>query len=155
MGVGVLLIMLEAYTPTFGVSGLFGLALFGVGMWFLFPEDVGRVSPIAIISILAVIGMFLMLMLIALTRTRGHGPLIGAEAIRKREGKVEDWDEEKGEGIVIVDGERWRARSKTPFKPGDIIKVVEVNGLVLDVKSAQGDPGLSRFMPGRGKPQGA
>ncbi|MCI5044677.1 MAG: nodulation protein NfeD [Aquisalinus sp.] len=149
MGVGVLLIILEAYTPSFGISGLMGLALFGVGLWFLFPEDVGRVSPTVIFGILASGAVVLGTILMALVRSRSHGPLIGAEAIRKREGKVEEWDNEKGEGTVIVDGERWRARSKTPLKPGDRIKVIDMDGLVLDVKSALAEPGLSRFIPGR------
>mgnify|MGYP001598089973 CR=1 FL=1 len=149
MGVGVLLIILEAYTPSFGISGLMGLALFGVGLWFLFPEDVGRVSPTVIFGILASGAVILGTILMALVRSRSHGPLIGAEAIRKREGKVEEWDNEKGAGMVIVDGERWRARSKTPLKPGDRIKVIDMDGLVLDVKSALAEPGLSRFIPGR------
>ncbi|MCI5045866.1 MAG: nodulation protein NfeD [Aquisalinus sp.] len=149
MGVGVLLIILEAYTPSFGISGLMGLALFGVGLWFLFPEDVGRVSPTVIFGILASGAVILGAILIALVRSRSHGPLIGAEAIRKRDGKVEEWDNDKGEGMVIVDGERWRARSKTPLQPGDRIKVIDMDGLVLDVKSALAEPGLSRFIPGR------
>ncbi len=151
MGIGVLLVILEAYTPTFGIAGLFGLALFGTGLYFLFPEEVGRVSPATIISILAVGGVLLGAILVALVRSRGHGPLIGAEAIRRREGKVDEWDNQKGEGMVIVDGERWRARSKQPLSPGDRVRVVEVDGLVLDVKSAQADSALSRLMPGRNK----
>ncbi len=144
MGVGVILMVLEAYTPTFGIAGLFGLVLFGVGMYFLFPESI-RVSPSVIGSILAIVGGLLGLILFAFVGSRSHGPMIGAEAIRKREGVVDEWDGK--EGWVIVEGERWRARSDKPFNPGDKIRVVEVDGLVLVVKQAKAAGLLSGLQP--------
>lgn len=144
MGVGVILMVLEAYTPTFGIAGLFGLVLFGVGMYFLFPESI-RVSPSVIGSILAIVGGLLGLILFAFVGSRSHGPMIGAEAIRKREGVVDEWDGK--EGWVIVEGERWRARSEKPFSPGDKIRVVEVDGLVLVVKQAKAAGLLSGLQP--------
>ena len=134
MGVGVLFMVLEAYSPTFGLSGLVGMALFGTGMYFLFPEAL-RVSIFLIGFMMALIGSFLLLILFALVRSRGHGPMIGAEAIRKREGIVDEWDGK--EGWVIVEGERWRARGDKPFEPGTKVRVVEVDGLVLVVKQAK------------------
>jgi len=150
MGVGVILIVLEAYTPTFGISGLAGLALFGAGLYFLFPDQF-RISPLVIITILASTGAFLAMVLIAIVRSRSHRPLTGAENIRKLEGSVVEWDNEKGTGLVLVDGETWKARSKAPLKAGDRIRVVEIDGLVLDVKPLQNNSAsLSRFVPGLG-----
>ena len=150
MAVGVILIVLEAYTPTFGISGLAGLALFGAGLYFLFPDQF-RISPLVIITILAATGAFLALVLVAIIRSRSHRPLTGAENIRKLEGSVVEWNNEKGTGLVLVDGETWKARSKSPLKAGDRIKVVEIDGLVLDVKPVQNNSAsLSRFMPGLG-----
>ncbi|MBD0426496.1 NfeD family protein [Aquisalinus flavus] len=150
MAVGVILIVLEAYTPTFGISGLAGLALFGSGLYFLFPDQF-RISPVVIITILAFTGAFLAMVLIAIVRSRSHRPLTGAENIRKLEGSVVEWNNEKGTGLVLVDGETWKARSKAPLKAGDRIKVVEIDGLVLDVKPVQNNSAsLSRFMPGLG-----
>ncbi len=134
MLVGALLILLEAYSPTFGIAGLFGLALFGAGLFFIFPEGY-QVSPTVIGAILASVGAFLALILVAILGSRSHGPMIGADAIRKREGVVDDWDGK--EGWVIVEGERWRARSDKPLNPGDKVRVVEVDGLVLVVKQAR------------------
>ncbi|NHK28927.1 nodulation protein NfeD [Parvularcula flava] len=150
MAVGVILIVLEAYTPTFGISGLAGLALFGGGLYFLFPEQF-RISPLVIITILSFTGAFLAMVLIAIVRSRSHRPLTGAENIRKLEGSVVEWNNEKGTGLVLVDGETWKARSKAPLKAGDKIKVVEIDGLVLDVKPVQNNSAsLSRFVPGLG-----
>lgn len=134
LGVGVLCITLEAYTPTFGLVGIAGLALFAFGLFIIFPEGF-RVSSAVIGSAVVAIGATLALILVAVVGSRSHGPLIGAEAIRRREGVVDDWDSK--EGHVIVEGERWRARCDKPLKKGDRIKVIEIEGLVLVVRQAK------------------
>ncbi|MEM9705133.1 MAG: nodulation protein NfeD [Pseudomonadota bacterium] len=144
MGLGALLVVIEAYTPTFGLAGLSGLGIFAGGMYFLFPESL-RVSPGVIGSIVAMAGSFLGLILIVLIGSRSHGPLIGGDAIKRREGIVDDWDGK--EGWVIVEGERWRARGDKPLNPGDKIRVVEVDGLVLVVKQAKGASFLGALSP--------
>ncbi|NWG92238.1 MAG: nodulation protein NfeD [Parvularculaceae bacterium] len=144
MGVGAVLIAVEAYSPTFGLAGLSGLGLIGVGMYFLFPDEF-RVSPSVIGVLLAMVGALLAIILVAVVGSRSHGPMIGGEAIRRREGVVDDWDGK--EGWVIIEGERWRARSDRPLRPGDKIKVVEIDGLVLVVKQAKGPSLLEAFAP--------
>ncbi|MFZ5617354.1 MAG: NfeD family protein [Pseudomonadota bacterium] len=145
MFVGGVLIAVEAYTPTFGLAGLFGLGLFGVGMYFLFPEGF-RVSNVVIGTLVGLVGALLAIVLVAVVGSRSHGPMIGGEAIRKREGVVDDWHGK--EGWVIVEGERWRARSDRPLQPGDKIRVVDIDGLVLIVKQAKAPNLLSAFAPG-------
>ncbi|MGV6818940.1 MAG: NfeD family protein [Parvularcula sp.] len=146
MGLGILLMVLEAFTPSFGVIGLSGLALFTAGLYFLYPGDF-RVDEGVLFGAVSIGGALLATVLFAVVRSRGHGPLIGHEAIKKREGRVDEWDAARGEGYVIVDGERWRARSKDAFKPGDTIRVVEVDGIVLIIKRAQAESTLSRLNP--------
>ncbi|HBS30437.1 MAG TPA: hypothetical protein DEA40_01620, partial [Parvularcula sp.] len=121
MGIGALLIIVEAYTPTFGLSGLTGLAVFAAGLYLIFPEGF-RVSTSLIATIVASAGAILALIFFAIVGSRSHGPMIGAEAIRRREGVVDDWDGR--EGWVVIEGERWRARSDRPLSPGDKVKVV-------------------------------
>ena len=144
MGIGVVLMTVEAYSPTFGLAGLSGLILFGVGMYFLFPEGF-RVSPAVIGTMLAICGSLLAVILFALIGSRSHGPMIGGEAIKKREGIVDDWDGK--DGWVIVEGERWRAKSDKPLRPGDKIRVVDVDGLVLIVKQAKAGGLLGGLAP--------
>lgn len=144
MAVGVVFMTLEAYTPTFGLVGLAGLLLFGFGLFVVFPEGF-RVSASVIGTILAIAGGFLALILFALIGSRSHGPLIGAEAIRKREGVVDEWDGK--EGWVIVEGERWRARADKPLRAGDKVRVLEVDGLVLVVKQAKAAGILGGLQP--------
>jgi membrane-bound serine protease (ClpP class) len=141
---GGLFMLVEAFSPTFGLVGLIGLLIFGAGIYTVFPEGY-RVSPTVIAAILTVAGGFLALILFAVVGSRSHGPLIGAEAIRRREGVVDDWD--GNEGWVIVEGERWRARADKPLSPGDKIRVVEVDGLVLVVKQAKAGSLLGALQP--------
>ena len=133
MALGAVLLIVEAFTPTFGLAGSLGLAALGAGLYFVFP-DAYRVSPALIAVLILSMGALLGLILLAFMRSRSHGPLIGGEAIRRREGRVESWAE--GAGWVIVDGERWRARAKEPLAPGEKIKVADVDGLVLIVRRA-------------------
>jgi membrane-bound serine protease (ClpP class) len=144
MAAGALFMLVEAYTPTFGLIGLAGLLLFGFGLFVVFPEGF-RVSGAVIATILAVAGGLLALILFAVVGSRSHGPLIGAEAIRRREGVVDDWN--GSEGWVIIEGERWRARSDKPLSKGDKVRVVEIDGLVLVVKQAKAGGLLAGLQP--------
>ena len=145
MGIGAILIIVEAYSPTFGIAGLAGLTLFGVGMYFLFPESL-RVSPVIIGVSVATAGALMAAVLTAFVGSRSHGPMIGSEAIRKREGVVDEWN--GNEGWVIIEGERWRARADKPFKPGDRIRVVDIDGLVVTVKQAKAGGFFGGLAPG-------
>ncbi|WP_411816844.1 NfeD family protein [Hyphococcus sp. DH-69] len=144
IGIGAVFMAVEAYTPTFGLIGLAGLLLFGFGLYVVFPDGF-RVSTPVIGTILAAAGGFLALVLFAIVGSRSHGPMIGAEAIRRREGIVDEWDGR--EGWVIVEGERWRARSDKPLSPGDKVRVIEIEGLVLVVKQAKSSGFLSGLQP--------
>ena len=44
------------------------------------------------------------------------------------------------DGVVLLRGARWRARTNraTPISAGDPIRVVEVDGLVLEVEPPEG-----------------
>lgn len=144
MGAGVAFIVIEAYTPALGLVGLAGMLLFAFGLFVIFPEGF-RVSPSVIGAAVAIAGGFLALILAAVVGSRSHGPLIGSEAIVRREGVVDDW--EGKEGHVIVEGERWRARADKPLKKGDKVRVIEVDGLVLIVKQAKASGFLGGLVP--------
>ncbi len=61
---------------------------------------------------------------------------------------MDEWDEASGTGHVIIEGERWKARANKPLKKGDRIRVVDIEGLVLVVKTMDGGATLSRFITG-------
>ena len=145
--IGVLMVVLEAYTPTFGIVGLAGLAVFAAGLYFLFP-DAFRISPTVIGGTVVTAGAFLALALGAIVRSRAQKKMTGEEGLLKAEGVVDEWDEDADTGHVIVEGERWKARSSKPLSKGDKVKVIAIEGLILVVKSLDGGKVLSRLMPG-------
>ncbi len=74
----------------------------------------------------------------AAVRARFSTPTVGREGMLGRMGTAEvpvDPD-----GVVLIDGARWRARTNraTPIGAGDPVRVVEVQGLVLEVEPEEG-----------------
>jgi len=51
-----------------------------------------------------------------------------------------------GQWWVLVRGERWQARSETPLKPGDRVRVEGLDGLTVDV-TPMSDSSTSRRTP--------
>jgi membrane-bound serine protease (ClpP class) len=71
-------------------------------------------------------------------RARFSTPTVGREGMIGRMGLAEvpvDPD-----GVVVIDGARWRARTNraTPIAAGERVRVVEVQGLVLEVEPEEG-----------------
>jgi membrane-bound serine protease (ClpP class) len=74
----------------------------------------------------------------AAVRARFSTPTVGREGMVGKMGAAEvpiDPD-----GVVLIDGARWRARTNraTPVGAGDPVRVVEVVGLVLEVEPEEG-----------------
>jgi len=59
----------------------------------------------------------------------------GMEEMVGAAGRVIDWRGESGR--VRVHGEIWKARAAGPANPGDVVRVVRVEGLTLIVEAAQ------------------
>lgn len=57
------------------------------------------------------------------------GELFGGERI-----DVVEWA--GAEGLVRVGGELWRARAAAPLAPGDRVRIVRSDGLILDIEKA-------------------
>ena len=74
----------------------------------------------------------------AMIRSRFSTPTVGREGMIGEDGTAEvavDPD-----GVVLIRGARWRARTNraTPIEAGDPVKVVAVEGLVLEVEPPEG-----------------
>jgi membrane-bound serine protease (ClpP class) len=85
--------------------------------------------------VLTVVGiaLFYGVALTTVVRSRFSTLTIGREYLVGRLGTAEtDFDPE---GVVVVDGARWRARSHRAggLQPGDAVQVLQVNGIVLEV----------------------
>lgn len=116
--------------------GMFIVASFGLfrsvdGMT-LRPSWITLSVGIGGIALTYVVGMPSMVRTRFATPTIGREHLVGAEGVAS--GAIDP------EGIVVVDGARWRARTNraTPLADGARLRVVAIDGVTLDVEPVEG-----------------
>jgi membrane-bound serine protease (ClpP class) len=118
-----------------------GIVLTIVGSWFLFDPVPGSSMRPGWLALIAGIGGIILTFTVgmpSMVRTRFATPTIGREWMIGQEGvAVEAIDPE---GIVEVDGARWRARTNraTPIAAGDPLRVAAIDGVTLDVEPLEG-----------------
>jgi membrane-bound serine protease (ClpP class) len=133
---GLMLMVAEAFLPTFGVIGFGGIVAFVAGALMLIDTDVpGYGIPMALIVTMGVASALLLtgtarLALVTRRRpvTSGAAALIGATARVERVAQASD-----REGWIRIEGELWQAASGLPLSPSQTVKVVGRRGLTLDV----------------------
>ena len=138
MLLGLLFLVAEAFTPTFGVLGLGGLIAFVLGAAILIDVDVpGFQLSWTVIATTALMSLGLLSLLLGyVVRTR-HTPLrVGMTALLGQDVEVLDWSGPTGH--VRAEGERWNARSDDSLHSGEIAEIVGVNGLTLLVRKRTG-----------------
>jgi membrane-bound serine protease (ClpP class) len=135
MFLGITLMVAEAFTPTFGVLGIGGVIAFIVGSIFLMDTELPAYQisfPVILALAVASAGIFVFAIGFAI-KARESKVVSGAEAMVGGTGVVlEDFEGETGH--VRAFSELWTARSSTPLKQGDKVRVVAVDGLVLTVE---------------------
>ncbi|WP_448583791.1 NfeD family protein [Thermocrinis sp.] len=132
---GLLLLILELITPTFGGLAIAGLVALAIGSLVLIsPDSPYGDIPLSVIAtmVFATALFFLVAGRLGLKAQKrkkmtGYEELIGeeAEAIT---------DFENGKGKVFIKGEIWNAVSKDDIKKGEKVLVEEVKGLTLYVR---------------------
>jgi membrane-bound serine protease (ClpP class) len=136
---GIILIAAEAITGGTIVLGIGGLVAFVAGSLLLFDPDAARgidygLAWPVVAAAAAVTGAFLFLGLGLALRARRRPVVSGAESLLGSRGTVLTWSTDAG--TVRVQGEIWAARSSAALAPGDPIRVVERQGLVVVVARA-------------------
>jgi len=133
--VGIAFMVAEAFFPAFGSLGIGGMVAFVLGSIILIdPEGFpGFEIPYALIGgVTAASAAFVFLAVGMMVRNRrrpvvsGREYLIGASAEA-----MEDFERE---GWAQVRGETWRVRSNAPVRRGDRLRVVGMDGLVLNAE---------------------
>jgi membrane-bound serine protease (ClpP class) len=133
---GLMLMVAEAFLPSFGVIGLGGIVAFVAGSLMLIDTEVpGFGIPPALIGTLGVASALLLIgtaRLALATRRRpvtsGAAGLIGATA------QVETVAPDGGhQGWIRIEGELWHAACALPLNRSQTVKVVGRKGLMLEV----------------------
>jgi membrane-bound serine protease (ClpP class) len=132
---GVAFMVAEAFTPTFGILGLGGLAAFLLGASLLLDSESPhfRLSFEVIAASGIASGAFLVLLLGYALKTQRRAVSTGPAELLAQPATVLEWADHCG--YVRVRGERWRARSRRDFEPGSSVVVTAVSGLEVEVSS--------------------
>jgi membrane-bound serine protease (ClpP class) len=122
-----------------GLWTVIGAVAFGAGSLFLYGGS-PQLRPAWWVLLVVCLGILLFMVggMTAMIRSRFSTPTIGREGMVGELGKAEvpvDPD-----GVVLIRGARWRARTNraTPLAAGDPVRVVAVEGLVLEVEPPEG-----------------
>ena len=128
----------EALVPSFGALGVGGVLAFGLGSLLLFDTE----GPGFELSMLLVAGVtaaslviFLGTATLALRAFRRRG-VAGLAHMRGAEGEVIRTEPTLR---VRVEGENWQASTQSPLVPGDAVRIIDVDGLTLEVEPQKGD----------------
>jgi len=131
---GLALMVAEAFIGAFGAIGAGGIVAFAMGSIIMFRRtaaDPGLSLPLVAATTIVAAG-FLILALSLLLRARRRRVITGREAMIGAEGDAVAWRE--SEGSVRIMGEMWRARAGRPLRPGERVRVVSREDLILTVE---------------------
>jgi membrane-bound serine protease (ClpP class) len=132
--IGVALIVAELFLPSFGAIGIGGVAAFIIGSIILMDTDIEgyRVSmPLVITVGAAAAALFTATVLLAVRQRKrpivsGREEMIGARAEA-----LESFSET---GQVRAHGEIWSARARQPVALGQSLRIMDIDGLILEVE---------------------
>jgi len=138
---GLVLIVAEAFSPSFGMLGLGGGAAFIIGATMLVETDAPefQVSIPFIITTVVLLGGLVILLLTFALRAQRRPIASGEETAIGRPAKIVEWT--GSTGAVIYRGERWQAEGPPGLTIGQDVVIVARNGLTLDVtpRTPKGD----------------
>jgi len=99
-----------------------------------------RLNPPWWVLVIVIVGtvLFMLGAMPRVVRSRFSTPTVGREGMLGEEGRAEV--DVAPDGVVVIQGARWRARTNraTPIGAGDAVRVVAVSGLVLEVEPEEG-----------------
>ncbi len=135
---GILFFILDIKIPSHGLLSLSGIVSIGLGSFLMFKGNAPffTVSVWSILSVLVFTLIFFLWIIAKVLESFMKKPVTGKEGLIGLTGIVKE-DVDENHGMVLVHGELWQARSKTPIKKGEKIKVIKVDGFTLTVKKVK------------------
>lgn len=135
--VGVVLIIAEAFVPSFGALGVGGITAMIFGSIMMFDSGIPGfgISISFVISMALAAGIFLFWLVSYLVKLRNRGAISGRDSIVGGVGTATE--SFTGDGHIWLESESWAARSAVPIEKGQKVRVRAMNGLVLEVEPVQ------------------
>lgn len=133
---GMMLMVAEAFAPSFGVLGFGGIISFVIGSIILMDTRLPayQIALPIIIALATLSGLLLVLVLGMVMTTRRQSIVMGLSTLEGVTTKVENLYGSRG--MVRLDGELWQVDCDTPLSVGDSVRIVEANGVTLKVEKA-------------------
>lgn len=132
---GVLFLIIEVITPTFGGIAIAGIISLLIGSVILISPDspYGDISLSIIVPTVILSAVFFLTVAYFGIKAQRQKPKIGRESVI---GKIAlaKTDIDKNGGYVLMDGELWKAISDSYIEKDKKVEIVEVDGLTLKVK---------------------
>ncbi|WP_022727294.1 NfeD family protein [Fodinicurvata sediminis] len=136
---GLILMVGEAFAPSFGVLGIGGVAAFVLGGTLLFDSSMPgyEISPWTI-GVMTLISVLLLIIVLRMAIRSHRRPIqAGAEEMIGQQAEVLKWS--GGKGYIFVHGERWKAVCDEPLKKGQTVEILTLDGLTAQVRSIETD----------------
>ena len=132
---GLILFAIELKVVSYGLLTLAGCISLVLGSLILFDFEYGFTSlPLRLIlACVAGICILFVTVLVLVTKAQTRPRATGLETLLDQPAKVLTWQD--SQGTVQIHGEQWNARTPAPvdFRPGDRVRIVRAEGLVLDI----------------------
>jgi len=130
---GLALMIAEAFSPSFGILGLGGVAAFILGSVILIDTDLpGFGIDLGLIAGFAVSSAAFFIIALGLIFKARHRPIVsGKEQMLGSIGIVEN--DFSGIGSIHIHSESWRASCPQPLYKNDKVQVIAIDGLILKV----------------------
>lgn len=125
----------EVFMPSFGALGIGGIISFVIGSVMLVDTNVPGygLSWAVILPVASASALFIFFVAGMALKARGRPVVSGREELIGSIGEVmEDFDGKNGR--ARVHGEIWHIRSKRPLAQGQRVRIVSMDGLILEVE---------------------
>ena len=136
IGLGMCLLVAEAFLPSFGLLGISGVVSLGLGSLLLFDVEGSdlTVDPGIVLAAVGTLSAAVLVVTFLVVKSQRRRITLGYEGLVGEVGEVRERLDLKGR--VFVHGEVWKAEGTERLEPGDRIEVVGHDGMVLKVKRA-------------------
>ncbi len=134
---GILFLVAELLTPTYGVLGAASVICIVLGTLMLYreplmPRDFYQSFTMLVGGLGLGIGAVMTFGIIKVLQIKKAKKKVGAEALIGKKGRVVSFS--NGEGIAKFNGELWKIVSRDDLRKGDRVVIVDREGLVLVVR---------------------
>lgn len=133
---GILLMVAEAFAPSFGMLGLGGIISFVIGSIILMDTRLPafQIALPIIIAVATMSGLILVFVLGMILRSRRQRLVMGLATLKGSDAHVESLRGDQP--LVRLEGELWQVECDSPLEIGDRVRVIAADGVTLKVEKS-------------------